>query len=348
MSGHAARQALPRALVLLCAASALSPAMLPAQSPDTAPRYAEPARLAANSLLIAIAAAGERLVAVGDRGIIVFSNDRGRNWVQAARVPTQALLTGVCFFDARHGIAVGHDEVILATEDAGDTWTRTHYAPEAERPLLDVLCGPESRAIAIGAYSTYLRSEDGGDSWSARKFMASPPPRGRSTRPPVSGAAAPGGGYHLNHIVAASASRLYIAAEAGHLYRSDDGGVIWQELPSPYRGSFFGMLPLEGESVLAFGLRGNLYRSDDLGGNWQKIDTHTVVMLDGATRLGASGVAVVGLSGAVLLSRDGARTFALVQQGDRSGLSAAVNLGDDEIAVVGEAGAKLISLKGAP
>ncbi len=28
-------------------------------------------------------------------------------------------------------------------------------------------------------------------------------------------------------------------------YRSDDGGATWIELPSPYGGSFFGVLPLE-------------------------------------------------------------------------------------------------------
>ena len=53
-----------------------------------------------------------------------------------------------------------------------------------------------------------------------------------------------GGDFHLNRIVGASGSRLYIAAEAGHLYRSDDAGRTWNELPSPYEGSFFGVLPL--------------------------------------------------------------------------------------------------------
>src|SRR5262249_10578900 len=82
-------------------------------------RAAEAARLAARGLLIAIAPAGQRLVAVGDRGIIVLSDDRGASWTQAQYVPTQALLTGVCFIDAQHGVAVGHDEVIVTTADAG-------------------------------------------------------------------------------------------------------------------------------------------------------------------------------------------------------------------------------------
>ena len=152
-----------------------APAVLAAPEP---PRAAEPARLADRSLLTAIAAAGERLVAVGDRGIIVFSDDGGRNWSQAASVPTQALLTGVCFLDAQHGIAVGHDLVALASSDAGRTWQRTHYAPEAQRPLLDVWCGSDGRAIAIGAYSTYLSSADAGVTWSEQPFTPAPAARG--------------------------------------------------------------------------------------------------------------------------------------------------------------------------
>jgi len=124
--------------------------------------FSERAPLAYRALLIGIAAAGERLVAVGERGHVLLSDDRGRTWAQADSVPTQALLTGVCFIDARRGIVVGHDEVILTTQDAGRTWKRTHYAPQAQQPLLDVACNPRGRAIAVGAYSAYLVSEDGG------------------------------------------------------------------------------------------------------------------------------------------------------------------------------------------
>jgi photosystem II stability/assembly factor-like uncharacterized protein len=342
------RRATRKSFFALASALAVAGAARAAEIP---PPSAEPARLAAQSLLIAVASAGARLVAVGDRGIIVLSDDRGRSWAQARDVPTDALLTGVCFLDAEHGVAVGHDEVILTTADAARTWRRTHYAPEAQRPLLDVWCGAGGHAIAVGAYSAYFTSEDGGASWTAGKLTAAPIPRARAGRPAApAGAAdqgAAGGGYHLNRIVPAGASRLYIAGEAGHLYRSDDGGANWRELSSPYEGSFFGVLPLQAEGLLAFGLRGNLYRSEDAGSSWQKIETGTVAMLDGAARFDDAGVAIVGLAGVVLVSRDGGRTFVLVQQSDRAGLSAAVPVGADELAAVGEDGAKVIVLKDA-
>jgi photosystem II stability/assembly factor-like uncharacterized protein len=334
--------ALAAALAAVAGAAAAQP-----PAPQPPPRSAEHARLAAHTLLIALAPAGRRLVAVGDRGVIVLSDDLGASWTQAASVPVQALLTGVCFFDPAHGLAVGHDEVILATADAGESWKLVHYAPEAQRPLLDVWCGAGSKAIAIGAYSTYLTSADGGASWSEQHFAPGPAPRPTGAPSPGRASSAieeSGGGYHLNRIVGASATRLYIAGEAGHLYRSDDGGAHWQELVSPYAGSFFEVLPLAGDALLVCGLRGNLYRSEDAGASWRQLSTGTVALLDGAVALRDGSLAVVGLAGVVLVSRDGGRSFTLEQQSDRSGLSAALAVGKDTLVVAGEGGVRRVTL----
>lgn len=303
---------------------------------------AEPAKLASHSLLLDIAHAGSRLVAVGERGHVLASDNRGQSWSQAASVPTQQLLTAVCFSDEKRGVAVGHDEIALVTTDAGNSWQRTHYAPEARQPLLDVLCNG-SDVIAVGAYGTYLTSRDRGVTWTAHKFEAKPLPSRRSEAPADEYAADDlGGDYHLNRIVSVSGSRLYIAAEAGRLYRSDDAGMTWAELPSPYDGSFFGILPLNGESLLAYGLRGNLFRSEDGGQTWRRIPLETEAMLNDAIRLPSGGVAIVGLSGTVLLSADGGNTFRLNQQPDRKGISAVVSSGVSELITVGEAGVRVI------
>src|SRR5262249_55103383 len=117
--------------------------------PGTLP--AEPAPLAPRSLLLDIALAGSRLSAVGGPGHVLPSDNRGQTWSQAANVPTQQMLTAVCFSDEQHGVAVGHDEIALITTDAGNSWQRTHFAPEAKQPLLDVLCNGAD-VIAVGAY----------------------------------------------------------------------------------------------------------------------------------------------------------------------------------------------------
>jgi photosystem II stability/assembly factor-like uncharacterized protein len=326
------------------AVAAVDPASLRIPDPGTLP--AEKAPLAQHSLLLDIANAGSRLVAVGERGHVLFSDNRAQLWTQAAGVPTQELLTAVCFSDEKHGVAVGHDEIALVTSDAGNSWQRTHYAPEARQPLLDVLCNGQD-VIAVGAYGTYLTSPDRGVTWQARKFEAQSPPvaKGAASRAADEYDDGLGGDLHLNRIVGASGSRLYIAAEAGHLYRSDDSGTTWTELPSPYEGSFFGILPLDGEKLLAYGLRGHLFRSDDGGQSWARIPVDTEAMLNDAVRLPKDGVAVVGLNGAVLLSTDDGQTFTLHQQPDRKGLAALRVLGVSELVTVGEAGIKSIRVE---
>jgi photosystem II stability/assembly factor-like uncharacterized protein len=261
----------------------------------------------------------------------------------------------VCFSDERNGIAVGHDEIVLTTSDAGETWQTRRYAPETQQPFLDVLCNGHD-AIAVGAYSTYFVSADSGATWMEKKFEARLPPR-KASASGTPNAADNGGSagaagddisedFHLNRIVGASGSRLYIAGEAGHLYRSEDAGATWSELPSPYEGSFFGILPLNGDSLLAYGLRGHLFRSDDGGMTWREINTGTDAMLNDAVRLPGRGIAMVGLSGAVLLSSDDGEHFTLDQQDDRKGLSAVLPARATELVTVGEGGIKLIEIRG--
>ena len=329
---------------LTCGATVIDPGLLPAELAPLAPK----------SLLLDIARAGSRFVAVGERGHVLTSDNRGQTWSQAADVPTQEMLTAVCFSDEKHGVAVGHDEIALVTSDAGSSWQRTHYAPDARQPLLDVLCNG-SEVIAVGAYGAYFTSSDRGATWTGRKFEAQPATPAKKAAPAKADdkysddkAGADdeiGGDFHLNRIVGVSGSRLYIGAEAGHLYRSDDAGKTWSELPSPYEGSFFGILPLDGESLLAYGLRGHLFRSDDGGHGWRQIDVGTDAMLNDAIRLPQNGVAIVGLSGTVLLSRDGGETFTLHQQPDRKGLSALLAVGVTQLVTVGEAGVKAIPVE---
>ncbi len=300
----------------------------------------EPARLATRAALLDIASAGPKLVAVGDRGIVLASSDHGRTWSQS-QTPTQSLLTGVCFFDADHGVAVGHDEVALITADGGATWKKTHYAPQAQQPLLAVWCGGD-RAIAVGAYGTYFVSDDRGVSWDEKKMQAvgvtaAAEQAKKAAESSDAAADGAGGGFHLNAIAGGRDGPLYIAAEAGHLYRSSNRGDSWAQLPSPYTGSFFGVLTLDQGAVLAFGLRGNLFRSEDGGLTWQRINSGTEAMLDGGASAAEGAIRLVGLSGVILTSGDNGKSFTLMQRDDRKGL-AAVAIDAGALITVGEAG----------
>ncbi len=287
--------------------------------------------LASRSLMLDAAAVGDLMVAVGERGHILLSRDGGRSWKQGS-VPTRAMLTAVYFHDEQLGWAVGHDAVIVRTRDGGENWELVHYAPDEERPFLEVRFSDELNGFALGAYGFFLRTSDGGDSWTEFDIGAD---EELTEEEELYGY---GADYHLNHVAESSSGKLYIAAEAGTVYRSDDGGESWVTLPSPYEGSFFGSLPLDGDSVLLFGLRGHLYRSDDAGESWQELDSGTEALLTDGTRLADGTIVISGLAGTLLVSTDGGQSFDLRPQADRQGLSTVLVADDGGLVLVGEFG----------
>ena len=299
------------------------------------PASAVEAPLAAESLLLDGAAVGSRLVVVGERGHILVSTDDGTSWTQA-QVPTRALLTAVHMHDEHIGWAVGHDAVILRTKDGGETWTLVHQAPEEELPLLDVWFRDERTGFAVGAYGYFLATEDGGETWTPRTISEDD--------------------FHLNALVPVAdrtaespesrrppSQRLYIAAEAGVAYRSDDGGATWRELPSPYAGSWFGGLALDENRVLLAGLRGHLFRSDDGGESWTEVATDTQATLTRAIRLPSGSIVVTGLEGNVLTSEDAGLGVSSRRLPSRQGISAALPLSDGGVLLTGEFGVRRLS-----
>lgn len=289
------------------------------QAPD---ERAIMARLATQSLLLDVARQGETLVAVGERGHVLVSRDGGSSWAQM-EVPTRALLTGVYMHDASLAWAVGHDDVVIRTRDGGRTWERVHNAPENEKPWLDVWFEDANHGLAVGAYGSLLETHDGGDTWATRVVYEDDD-------------------FHINQIAEDADGRLYLAAEAGHLYRSDDKGATWQQLSSPYDGSFFGVLPLSDGSLLVCGLRGHLHRSLDKGATWDTIETGTLETLTCGLELGPGRFVVAGMAGTLVWSQGGVVTTQALP--DRRAITAVARGTDTDVLAVGEQGARRIEI----
>lgn len=298
------------------------PSNVEAEQPD-ADRFgpidwAEPARLASRSLLLDVAVQGDRIVVVGERGHILVSEDQGTTWRQAD-VPTRSMLTGVAMVSGSHLWAVGHDAVIVASSDSGRTWVRQFYAPDEERPLLDVWFENASHGIAVGAYGLFLETADGGATWQQRTVDEEE--------------------RHWNAIGCSRDGILYVAAESGMVFRSRDKGKTWESIETPYKGSYFGVLSLSDESVLVFGLRGNVYKSSDRGLGWGQIPTQTKASLLGGCQVADGTIVLVGLSGTVLVGLDKGASFVSANRSDRKGIAAAAQVpARRKLLLVGEGG----------
>ena len=264
---------------------------------------------------------------------MLFSDDAGASWTRA-RVPVRALLTAVHMHDARLGWAVGHDAAVLRTDDGGATWRLVHHAPEMHLPLLDVWFRDAEAGFAVGAFGLFLASADGGESWTCRNGCD------EAEEPPL--LLTPGNDwaddFHLNAIAPAGGGRVYLAGEAGALYRSDDDGATWRALSSPYHGSWFAALATDADTVLVAGLRGHLFRSADAGLSWAQVATGTTATLAGAARSEAGAIVVAGLAGAVFVSRDGGHSVEARSLPTRQGLSGALAVPGGGVVLLGESG----------
>lgn len=323
-------------LCSLLSVLALSIAPLTVQAVEPASLSSIESTQAQSSLLIDITAAGKRLVSVGERGHILYSDDNGSTWTQA-KVPTRQLLTAVYFVDDKHGWAVGHDAQIIATTDGGQTWVKQFEDLSREAPLLDIWFKDAQTGFAVGAYGALLATTDGGANWED-----------------ISERMNNEDGYHLNAIVAVKDSGLFVVGELGVMFRSADWGQTWETVESPYDGSLFGAVATkEPAALLAYGLRGHLFRSTDFGTTWQQIEINTpnngpleFGLADGEL-LADGSIVVVGHGGTVLKSTDDGRTFSLVNRADRVSLSGAATTDNGKLILVGQGGIHVASPTGA-
>jgi photosystem II stability/assembly factor-like uncharacterized protein len=314
--------------------------VLAAQGADTQQQFSVLAPLATRSLLLDAAISGEAIVAVGERGHVLRSLDQGNSWRQVT-VPTRVTLTAVAFHPGGLGFAVGHDATILRTLDGGDSWQQVYHEPEEERPLLDTYIIDPQHVIAVGAYGFYLESFDGGSRWDFRDLNATD--FGESATP-ADGEEPYPDDYHLNQFAVSGNGSWYMAAEAGNIYRSRDRGASWLRLPSPYAGSFMGILPLPEDRVLVFGLQGKLFYSNDGGESWQHKDTGAQATLTSALVLRDGRVLVTGYAGSVLTARGDLAEIQLTGLEQRMGISAGIQLQSGDLLFFGSGGMMQIPL----
>jgi photosystem II stability/assembly factor-like uncharacterized protein len=297
----AAAAALAGGTAVPAAAAALQP---PAERPAIAVRQPE------RTALMGLAQAGTRVVAVGERGVVLLSDDAGQHWRQAASVPVSVTLTAVQFVGERTGWAVGHQGVVLHTDDGGEHWKRqldgrtaaalalkdaetagdAKSLAEAQRavqegadkPLLALHFVDERAGFVVGAFNMALATVDGGATWQAVSSRL-PNPKGA----------------HL-YTIHRAGDLVLLAGEQGLLLHSSDGGQRFERIATPYGGSFFGVTEDGARGWLLAGLRGNVLCSADAGRTWTVLANAFPVGVTGVLRDSQGGVWLANQSGQVL------------------------------------------------
>ena len=291
--------------------------------PDSLNMQAIISHKASRAVLLAVTRAGNRLVAAGERGIILTSDDNGLNWQQAS-VPTSTNLVSLKFIDDKNGWATGHMGIILNTKDGGKTWTKQLDGIQAaqlavkavagsddkraikeanylvsdgpDKPFFDIDMQANGDGIAIGAFNLAFVTQDAGKTW---RYL-SPNIHNKLNR-------------HLHQINKVNQGYV-ILGEQGLILYSSDNGQSFDPLNSPYAGTWFGMLVTRNGAWIAYGLKGNIYISHNQGGNWSKIQSNTEASISAATERSDGTVILATQAGELLAGASHSDSFKVIKQ----------------------------------
>ncbi|MDY0012654.1 MAG: YCF48-related protein [Rhodocyclaceae bacterium] len=348
------------ALALVVAAAVAAPAISSSFKDPLDVSAIKVSRVALTTQMSGIARAGNHLVAVGVRGLILVSEDDGNSWQQAS-VPVSSDLLGVNFPTDKDGWAVGHDGVVLHTADGGLSWERQldgrqaqklltdHFQalmdrgnPDAQRFLQDVKInyadGPEQALLGVwfkdakngfvcGSFGTLLATRDGGKTWESWVEKVDAPM-------PV----------HYNAILGTKKGGVYIASEKGVIFQLDQKGQRFIPVETGYAGTFFSLVEA-GDAVLALGLRGTAYRmATAQGSGWAKVDTGVGSAFTGSVTLANGEALVVTQTGQALSTSDSGSRFRTVPVSKPMLFTGVALARGNEAVAVGTAGVRRIQL----
>lgn len=313
----------------------------------------------AGAHLNAVAAAGNRLVAVGVRGLIMVSDDAGATWRQVDS-PVSSDLLAVNFPTQQQGWAVGQEGVVLHSSDQGKSWVKQydgrqaanelveHYTKLAEggdqaalayldgvklnykdgpeQALMDVWFADDQHGFVAGTFGTLLGTEDGGKTWVSWMERVDNPD-------------------FLHYLaISGSGEQVFIASERGIVFRFNKGSGRFDLVETGYSGSFFG-IEVTPQAVVAAGLRGTAYKSLDQGASWSSMQTGVKVALSDVQALPDSRFLLASVDGRVIISDAKLDTFQSVSTSRPGRFSSLALLPDGKVVTVGYSGVRQVSLR---
>ena len=194
------------------------------------------------------------------------------------------------------------------------------------KPFLSMVAISPEKVIVFGAFRMTMATSDAGATWTDLSLNIDD---------------------RLSHNLYAAVGAggdIYVAGEAGEVFRSSDGGKTFPAVTSPAAVTFFGVLAAQDGSILVFGVAGNLFRSADQGQTWKAINLNTQDDLTAGLAADAGRIYIATEAGALFVSKDNGASFSALQGGPPMAIFDIAEAPDGDLVFAGDAGAVRISL----
>lgn len=267
-----------------------------------------------------LVAVNGRLVAVGERGTIVVSENNGQSWrITHGDDKDPVTLTNINALTDDLLLAVGHDSVMLRSVDGGLNWELVMRDSEAGEPFMGTWSADGKNIFAYGSFGKFLVSTDAGKTFVAQELDIF--------------------GEHLNAMAGDDEGTRIMVGEMGLVLRSFDGGAAWHKIDPFYQGSLFGVAHLNGTRWVAYGMRGHVFFSSNNGDSWTKVDIGSELPLYGhAVSSNGKNMVIVGTAGVLVSLNDQGQLLETSNISGLGTLTSALILPSGSVFVAGQRG----------
>ena len=274
--------------------------------------------------------------AVGNYGIIIFSDDGGRNWtLQKSGVDKE--LYSVWFVTADCGWIFGRSGIALKTTDGGKTWVKLDLNVVYDISsciFLDentgwIVCGRDMLILHTddGGNTWIKQIEDGEDAilsdiyfcdkdfgWVAGEFgiILHTQDGGKTWKKQDSPL---GDEVHLFGIRFFNRERGWTVGGDGAILSTNDGGATWVSVNSSYKETLY-RVKIVGNKLFATGFKGPLLVNRNIDNekiSWDKIRTGCFFWMRGLAFTDEQDAILTGGNGNIFYSKDGGETWTLAE-----------------------------------
>lgn len=187
----------------------------------------------------------DRAIICGDYYKLSVTTDGGVSWQYPLTDFRSDHLKALSFADAKQGVCVGSNGIILRTTDGGSAWYPA-FENAAERELLrGVFCFDTLSAVAVG--SVIVRTSDRGKKWERVESPTQRILRGVDFPAPTIG---------------------YAAGDSGVVIKSTDAGLTWTKLQTPFVSNLLAVDFLDADNGVVAGQDGMIAVTTDGAVSW--------------------------------------------------------------------------------